>query len=685
MTENFLFEIGCEELPPKALPRLSQALQDMVQAGLDEAGISYHEIKAFAGPRRLAIAISQLASQQADKAVKKQGPFIQAAFDEQGQPTPAGLGFARSCGVDINELMRESTDKGERLFYETIDVGLKTTEIIPAIFSKALKRLPIPKMMRWGASDEAFVRPVHWCVCLFGADVVDATFFGIKTNRLSYGHRFHHPDAINLASADDYEQLLYAAKVVADFDTRKALIIEKIQALVPHKLTLDDDLLNEVTAIVEWPVPLLCEFDEAFLKVPKEALIASLRDHQKCFHVDDANGHLTAQFITVSNIESTQPQQVKAGNQRVVRARLADAAFFFQTDCAHPLADLIPRLAQVTFQKQLGSQADRVARLSALAQSISQACAADEAQAMRAASLSKCDLLTLMVGEFPELQGTMGRYYAHHSGEDDAVAQALEEQYLPRFAKDSLPQSPCGNVLAIAERIDKLVGIFGINQVPSGEKDPFALRRAAVGLIRILIENQLPLNLLELLNASYASYQVPLPNKDVIEQVHQFIIERMKTWYSDQGISPDVFAAVCARENNNLLDMHQRLFAVRNFRQHDSADALAAANKRVSRILLKEGKETFSQPIQQTLLQLAEEKQLAEIISAKQDQLMPLFAAHKYNEALLELADLREPVDRFFDNVMVMVDEKDLRNNRLALLTQLRQLFLEIADISLLQ
>jgi glycyl-tRNA synthetase beta chain len=685
-TNSFLFELGCEELPPRALKSLAQALAQHVEAQLVAAELTFGELKYYATPRRLAIHIRELATAQPEQHIKKLGPYLKQALEASGQASAAGAGFARSCGVSFEDLGREVGDKGERIVYATTTPGQTVYALMPGIMQRALAQLPIPKLMRWGDGVHAFVRPVHWLLMLFGTEVVRANLFAIDADRVSYGHRFHAPLPLTIKHADDYVAQLKEAYVIVSQQDREALIRQQLLQLMRQNKaeeSIDDALLEEVSALVEWPVTLLCQFDEAFLQVPKEAIIAALSQHQKCFHLQTASA-LLAKFITVANIDSETPALVQRGNERVVRARLADADFFYRTDCQQPLQARAPKLAHVTYQKQLGSLWDKTERLTALSGWIAEALKADAVAARRAAHLAKCDLLTLMVAEFPELQGCMGQYYALHSGETQAVAQAVGEHYHPRFAHDRVPSSVLGSVLALADRLDKLVGCFGVNAIPTGDKDPFALRRAALGVPRIVIENKLTIDLKACLVLAQQQYTVVLPNADVVLQVQDFILERMKAWYQEQGISHDIFAAVTARQNNDLLDMHARIIAVNAFRGIEAAQALAAANKRVSRLLDK-ATSTPILSVQADLFELAAERQLAQALQDKQNALQPLLKQRDYTQALQALAALRAPLDSFFDTVMVMVDEQALRDNRLALLRQVRSLFLEVADISLLQ
>ncbi len=684
---HFLVEIGTEELPPKALQKLAQALEHSITQSLAKHELSYDSIKAYATPRRLAVSIKNLEAKQADRTVERRGPALTAAFDADGNPTPACQGFAKSCGVSIDDLQQQTTDKGTWLAYSMAQQGKQTSELMPDILQQAIKQLPIPKRMRWGDFDTEFVRPVHWLVMLFDDTVVPANILGKDADRISHGHRFHASQPISIPHADDYEALLEQHFVIADFAKRQALIRQQIAdaaKTVNGTAPVDAGLLDEVTALVEWPVALVAHFDKEFLSVPAEALISAMHGHQKCFHIQDDNGALLPYFITISNIESQDKQMVIMGNERVMRARLADAKFFYETDLKHPLTDQAQQLSHVLFQKQLGTLAEKTQRIQALAKYMAEQCNANSELVERAAYLCKADLMSDMVGEFPELQGIMGTYYAQHQGEADEVAQAIQEHYLPRYAGDTLPQTHSGSILAIADRIDTLVGIFGINQQPSGEKDPFALRRAALGVLRIIIETPLDLDLQALLRYATQLYADKLSNNDVVDQCYDFIIERLKAWYQEQNINAVVFASVLAKRPSHPLDFQHRVAAVNEFMHLPQAQALAAANKRVSKLLIKEQQQHIDRALQDDLFELPAEKELAHTIINKRQQLAPIFAKADYNTALQELASLQQPVDKFFEEVMVMVDDEKVRRNRLALLANLRDLFLEVADISLL-
>ena len=681
--DTLLLELGAEELPPKALDALSDAFAAGIEKGLQDAEIPFQTVTAFATPRRLAVQVTGLADKQPDREVERRGPALAAAFKD-GTPTKAAEGFARSCGVSVDELIHLETDKGTWLGYREQQQGDSVQALLPEMIRKTLQSLPVPKNMRWGASRAEFSRPVHWLVALYGSDVIAAEALGLEASRTTYGHRFHAPDAIQLEHADDYLAALENAYVLADRQQRRERIREQVLAeaeVQEANAVIDEDLLVEVSGLVEWPVALTGSFDERFLEVPAECLISSMKANQKYFHLLDDQGKLKPLFITISNIESQDPDQVISGNEKVIRPRLADAAFFYDTDRKHTLASRIPQLESVVFQQQLGTLADKARRSTAIATFIAERIQGDVAHAQRAVALAKCDLVTEMVLEFPELQGIMGRYYAEQDGEPAEVAQALEEQYLPRFASDAIPQSLTGQALALADRLDTLVGIFGIGQRPTGAKDPFALRRASIGVLNILVKGELNLDLRELLQVAADQHQ-NLPKADgLVEDVLTYMLDRFRAWGQEEGISAEMYLAVRARPVTKPLDFARRLRAVKAFAQREEAAALAAANKRVSNILSKQEHDGSTQ-VEASLLQEAAEKALFEAVTASQQQVAPLFAKGDYQQALDALATLREPVDAFFDQVMVMADDDAIRRNRLALLASLQALFLEVADIS---
>jgi len=683
---TLLVELGVEELPPGAIDDLSDALADGIRRGLAEADIDCGEVLAHGGPRRLAVQVRELADKQPDRSVERRGPALAAAFKE-GQPTRAAEGFARSCGVSVDALIHLETDKGTWLGYREQQPGEATTALLPAIVEKAIGALPVPKNMRWGASRVEFSRPVHWLVVLYGAEVVETRALGLQAGRTSRGHRFHAPAAIELAHADDYLDVLEQAWVLADRDKRRERIREQVLAeaeVQEATAVIDEELLVEVSGLVEWPVALTGSFDERFLEVPAECLVSSMKANQKYFHLLDSDGRLKPAFITIANIDSLDPEQVIQGNEKVIRPRLADAAFFYDTDRQRSLADRVPALSGVVFQKTLGTLSDKAHRSAATAAFIAGRIDGDVMHARRAAELGKCDLLTEMVLEFPELQGIMGRYYAIHDGEDAEVAQAIEEQYLPRFAGDVIPATRTGLALALADRLDTLTGIFGIGQRPSGTKDPFALRRAAIGVINILVKGELALDLRELLELAAAQHQELPYAEGLVDEVLTYMLDRFRAWARDEGIDTEVYLAVRARPVTQPLDFARRLHAVQGFSRREEAAALASANKRVSNILSKQEHDGSTQVATERLEEPAEQA-LYDALASRRQTVMPLFADSRYSEALDILSGLREPVDTFFDQVMVMAEAPEVRRNRLCLLAGLQALFLEVADIALLQ
>ena len=687
---SLLFEVGTEELPPKALVRLAEALRDGIVAGLDKAGLDHGVTRVFGAPRRLAVLVEGLVTAQADREVERRGPSLKAAYDAEGRPTPAATGFARSCGVEVAALETLSSPKGEWLVWRGVQSGQATAELLPAILDRALDTLPIPRRMRWGDGDETFVRPVHWLVLVHGDTVVPYRRFGIEAGRMSRGHRFHHPEAIEIASADDYaERLAAEGHVMSDPEARRQRIREQVEAearAAGGRAVIDEALLTEVTGMSEWPVAIRGDFDARFLEIPAEVLVAAMQGHQKYFPVVDADGGLLPAFVTVSNIESRDPAVVRRGNERVIRPRLADAAFFWEQDRAVRLEARLPELGRVLFQQRLGSLLDKTHRLLALSTTLAGPLAADPVRAERAALLAKCDLLTDMVGEFPELQGVMGHYYARHDGEEAEVAQAIEEHYLPRQAGDRLPASVLGRLLALADRLDTLVGIFAIGRAPTGDRDPFALRRAALGFLRIVVEEGLPVDLDALIAEAVAIYRrqgVEIPD-ETREAVYEFMVERLRGYCLEQGVAADVFAAVRACRPVCPADFMRRLAAVTAFRARPEAASLAEANKRIRNILRKAG-EAIPEAVDPECLVEPAERSLFEAVGRLSDEVAPLLADADYDAVLARLAGLHAPVTAFFDAVMVMADDRDLRRNRLALLKALADLFLGVADISLLQ
>ncbi|MDT8209612.1 MULTISPECIES: glycine--tRNA ligase subunit beta [Serratia] len=686
--QTFLVEIGTEELPPKALRSLAESFAANFTAELDNAGLEHGDVSWFAAPRRLALKVANLSAAQADREIEKRGPAIAQAFDAEGKPSKAAEGWARGCGITVDQAERLVTDKGEWLMYRAHVKGQSAQALLAGMVSTALAKLPIPKLMRWGDSDVQFVRPVHTVTMLLGADLIPGTVLGIDSARTVRGHRFMGEAEFTLDNADQYPQiLLERGKVVADYEARKAFIkrdAELAAQKIGGKADLSDSLLEEVASLVEWPVVLTAKFEEKFLAVPAEALVYTMKGDQKYFPVYDAAGKLLPNFIFVANIESKDPQQIISGNEKVVRPRLADAEFFFNTDRKKRLEDNLPRLETVLFQQQLGTLRDKTGRIQALAGWVAGQIGADVNHATRAGLLSKCDLMTNMVFEFTDTQGVMGMHYARHDGEAEDVAVALNEQYQPRYAGDALPQSLVACSLAIADKMDTLAGIFGIGQHPKGDKDPFALRRAALGVLRIIVEKNLPLDLQTLTEEAVRLYGSKLTNAKVVDEVVEFMLGRFRAWYQEEGHAVDTIQAVLARRPTKPADFDARVKAVSHFRTLEAAAALAAANKRVSNILAK-STETLNDSVRASVLKDAAEIQLATHLVVLRDKLQPYFAAGNYQEALVELAALREPVDAFFDNVMVMADDAEVRVNRLTLLSKLRELFLQVADISVLQ
>ncbi len=686
--KEWLVEIGTEELPPRALKRLGDAFAGALVDGLNKAGLGFENLRGYATPRRLAVRVSGLAPIQPERKVSRRGPPVAVAIDADGAPTRAGEKFAAGCGVAFDQIGRLETDKGAYLFYEDVQPGSRAEALLPGLVEQALTALPVPRRMRWGASDAEFVRPVHWIVMLLDGDVVPATFFGIAADRQTRGHRFLVREPITIGQASDYPALLEdGGFVIADFAQRRAQIETSVQDLAEQiggRPLYDDDLLDEVTALVEWPVAIAGRFEERFLSLPHEVLVSTLQAHQRYFPVTAANGELLPRFITVSNLPSRDPAQVTAGNERVVRPRLSDAAFFFDSDRRHTLASRIDGLADVVFQKKLGSLQDKSLRVAALAADLAGSLGIDAAPAVRAARLAKCDLLTAMVGEFPDLQGVMGRYYALHDGEPQAVADAIGEQYLPRFAGDVLPSAATGQVLAVAEKFDTLTGIFAIGQRPSGTRDPFGLRRSALGALRIIIEHELDLDLLHHLQLAASRIPGVKDGGEVADQVFDYMMERLRAYYTEADKNPvaaEVFDAVLARRPTAPLDFHRRLEAVESFAALPAAESLAAANKRVANILRKADYDGDRRPDPARLVE-PEERRLYKELDQLRDEVQALLEARDYRLGLERLATLRGSVDAFFDKVLVMADDPELQRNRLALLSQMRELFLHTADLS---
>ncbi|MGP1573754.1 glycine--tRNA ligase subunit beta [Aggregatibacter segnis] len=686
-TQNFLVEIGTEELPPKALKTLATSFADNVEVELNQAGLSFDKIEWFAAPRRLAVKVLNLVTQQPSKEIEKRGPAVSVAFDTEGKPTKAAEGWARGCGITVDQAERIATDKGEWLVHRAKIEGQPTKNLLNDIVANALAKLPIPKPMRWADKTVQFIRPVHTVTMLLGDELIEGEILGVASARTIRGHRFLGEKEFQIQHADQYPQLLREkGSVVADFNERKAEILAKSQAkatALGGVADIEESLLEEVTSLVEYPNVLAAKFEERFLAVPAEALVYTMKGDQKYFPIYDKSGKLLPHFIFVSNINPEDPTAIIEGNEKVVRPRLTDAEFFFKTDLKQKLVDRLPRLETVLFQQQLGTLKDKTDRIEQLAGEIAKQIGADEAKAKRAGLLSKCDLMTNMVFEFTDTQGVMGMHYARHDGEDEEVAVALNEQYMPRFAGDELPKSLVASAVALADKFDTLTGIFGIGQAPKGSADPFALRRAALGALRIIVEKNLPLDLEDLVKKSAALFGNKLTNQNVVADVVDFMLGRFRAWYQDEGIAVDVIQAVLARRPTRPADFDARVRAVSHFRTLDSAEALAAANKRVANILAKAEGDIGA--IDVALCVEPAEQVLAQSVLSLAKEVQPLIAQGEYTAVLDKLAGLRQPVDNFFDNVMVNAEDAKLRQNRLAILNTLQGLFLQVADISLLQ
>ncbi|QKU54564.1 glycine--tRNA ligase subunit beta [Vibrio cholerae] len=687
MAKEFLIELGTEELPPKQLRTLAEAFAANFAAELATADIAHEGVTWFATPRRLALKVANLAESQPDRVVEKRGPAVNVAFDADGKPTKAAEGWARGNGITVEQAERLVTDKGEWLLFKEQVQGQQTASVVVDMAAKALANLPIAKPMRWGDKETQFIRPVKTLTILFGSELIQGEILGVASARTIRGHRFMGEPEFTIESAEQYPAILEErGKVIADYATRKAMIIEGSQQAAQQLggiADLEDALVEEVTSLVEWPVVMTAKFEEKFLKVPAEALVYTMKGDQKYFPVYDASKKLLPNFIFVSNIESKEPRHIVEGNEKVVRPRLADAEFFFNTDRKRPLVDRLPLLENAIFQQQLGTIKDKTDRITELAGYIAEQIGADVEKSKRAGLLAKCDLMTSMVFEFTDTQGVMGMHYARHDGEAEEVAVALNEQYMPRFAGDELPSRGVSAAVAMADKLDTIVGIFGIGQAPKGS-DPFALRRASLGVLRILVEYGYQLDLVDLIAKAKSLFGNRLTNANVEQEVIEFMLGRFPTWYQDAGFSIDIIQSVLARNPTKPADFDQRVKAVSHFRALEEAEALAAANKRVGNILAKYDGE-LGEEIDLALLQEDAEKALAEAVEIMAEALEPAFATGNYQEALSKLAGLRAPVDAFFDNVMVMADDEALKKNRLTLLNKLRNLFLQIADISLLQ
>ena len=684
---DFLVEIGTEELPPKALKKLMNAFADSLQKALHDARLEYESVAAYASPRRLATVVANLSYTQTDQELIVKGPSISVGYDDKGEITSAGSAFANKCGVKPEALNRMKNDKGEWLYFRSIERGRKAAELIPRLVESVLEILPIPRRMRWGDGNVEFVRPIHWLILLHGKNLIAGSVMGIPAGITTRGHRFHAPDEIAIDKPSKYPSLLKKAHVLADFAERRKTIVEAVKKAAKdvRSVPVDNDALyDEITAMTEWPVPLTGSFDQSFLSLPKEVIVATLTDHQRYFPVADKNGDLLPRFVMIANLVSKDPNRVRAGNERVIRPRLADAAFFWESDKRVSLVERSDALRKVVYQRGLGSIYDKSIRIAKLAATVGGQIGADVAIIERAALLAKCDLLTSLVGEFPKLQGLMGKYYATADGEPVGVAEAIGEQYLPRFAGDALPETAAGQAIAIADKLDTLAGIFALGKKPIGKRDPFGLRRSALAIIRIIIEQRLDLDFTALVAAAIAHH--PIHHKDenaLAENLYDFIIERMRSYYLDRqsNLTAEMFAAVMAKRPGSLLDFDNRLKAVAAFVKLESALSLAAANKRISNILKQAGVDG-SATFDQSLIKEPAETTLFNSIVKARNAVEPLLAKSDYTNVLTTLAELRDPVDRFFDDIMVMTDDEALRNNRLALLAELRAMFLNVADIS---
>ena len=687
-TQDFLVEIGTEELPPKALKKLANAFQQGVEAHLQSKGLNFESSQLFAAPRRIALRLKALQVQGEASKVEKLGPYSNVAFDADGNPTKAAEGFARANKISFEEVGRTTDEKGERLYYAQEVPGANATDELPTAITDALNKLPIPKRMRWGSSRIEFVRPVQWILMLLDNKVVEANILGIQSNYFTKGHRFHANRELVITSPDAYESILKEqGRVMADYEERKELIRSQVTAegeKLGGAAVIDEDLLDEVASLNEWPTALAGAFDELFLDVPAQALISSMKEHQKYFHVVDKNGKLLPNFITVCNIESKDPQQVIHGNEKVIRPRLADAKFFWDTDRKVSLESRFEKLDTVVWVQKLGTLKDKAERLANLSGKIASAIGGDQALAERASKLCKTDLLSDMVLEFSDLQGLAGSYYAKHDGEHADVCAAMVEQYKPAFSGDELPATQTGLALALADRLDSLVGLFGIGQIPTGGKDPFALRRASLGVLRLLVEKQINIDLSQLIDWAIDNNWAIELKDDTKAKLTEYMLDRFSAMYQDQNIPAVVFQAVRAKGITQPLDINARVQAVFAFSKLDSAEALAAANKRVSNILAKNNAVIDTPVIDEALLQEDAEKVLAKELSSKAAEVQAIFDAGNYAEYLTALTSLRSSIDAFFDSVMVMADDEAVKKNRLALLNQLRNLFLQVADISLL-
>lgn len=687
-TADLLFELGTEELPPVALPKLSQSFTESFLQGLKDHNIEFGDVESIAAPRRLGVIIKNCQLQQPDRVIEKRGPAVKAAYDADGNPTKAAMGFASSCGTTVDNLQTLTTEKGEWLCYQVNEIGKQSADLLPAIAQDALDKLPIPKRMRWGNSDEQFIRPVHWLLFLLGETVINCNILGINSGNKSFGHRFHHPGAIEINRADEYFSLMEnTAKVLSAFSERKTRIQNQVKSLassVDGIADIDEELLDEVTSLVEWPVAIMGGFEPSFLEVPHEALILTMKKNQKYFPLFDKDGALINHFITIANLDSKNPESIRDGNERVVRPRLADAKFFWEQDAKKTLEQRLDHLKEIIFQKQLGSIYDKSSRVSELAEEIAVSLDTDPQLAKRAGLLSRCDLVTEMVYEFADMQGIMGRYQAARDGEPEEIVSAMQEIYLPRFSGDHLPSTKTGIALAIADRIDTLTGIFGIGLKPSGTKDPFALRRSALGLIRILRKHSLTLNLSELIFSAIQKHGSNITEKDTHNAVYDFVLERLKVLLTEEGFSIGLVNAVSSVKPKNLPDFDRRIEAVKIFSELEQADNLAAANKRINNIL-KKNKDVIPHQADAGLFENEYETNLFDALQKISLDVQPLLDDEDYKNTLIKLAELKDPVDTFFDKVMVMAEDTSIRLNRLSLLQSIRALFQQVADVSVLQ
>lgn len=686
--KDLLIEIGTEDLPARFLLNLSNEFGDVLCDQLSTAELSFSEHKVFCTPRRLAVIVKDLDAKQEDQLIERKGPQAASAFDENGDPTQAAMGFARSYGIELSKLEFEKDSSDPRLIYREKCVGINTTELLPKILKNTISKLSIPKRMRWNETAAEFIRPVRWLLVIFGSDTVAANLFSLVASNVTYGHRFHSPKAIVVKHASAYSELLKVkGYVLANFEERQKKILEQVNALsaqVNGKPAYTQELLDEITSLVEWPYALLGSFDKKFLKIQKEVLISTMQDNQKYIPLLDKNGLLLPQFIIISNIESSSPDIVKQGNEKVIVPRFEDAMFFWQRDKSQPLESRLEALKNVVFEKQLGTLFDKTERISKLSEFLCEYTGAEKKQIQVAAKLSKCDLLTEMVGEFPKLQGVIGRQLALHNSMDSEVAHAIEEQYLPRHASDRLPTTLGGKTLALADRLDTLVGIFAIGKKPTGLKDPYGLRRASLAILRIIIETHLNIDLHASLKQAASLFPNTLNAHAVVEEVFDYIIERLRGYFSDRGVAPDVIDSVLANRTTNPNDIAARIDALCSFRKLPNAESLAAANKRIRNILKKTDRSKIGQ-VQKELLKEEAENALHTALEELSGDVEILFQQHEYEQALNKLANLRQPVDTFFDDVMVMDEDEVLKTNRIALLAKIDSLFMHVADFSRLQ